>query len=124
MLLWYLSILFTPLVYPFISQDSSDLTHQPSRDKFCKSTPTGPIEITSCDYESIDSVNDQLYANLKDLVHTPFFRYFQVDLYRECPFWRENGLCMDRECGITTVDEVWLSNTGWCEAFADRCFVE
>jgi hypothetical protein len=30
----------------------------------------------------------------------------QVDLYRECPFWEENGSCMNRECGITTVDEV------------------
>jgi hypothetical protein len=73
---------------------------------YCNSTPTGPIEITLCDYESIESVNDRLYDGLTHLVHTPFFRYFQVDLYRECPFWRENGMCMSRECGITTVDEV------------------
>lgn len=32
----------------------------------------------------------------------------QVDLYRDCPFWQENGFCMNRECGITTVDEVWV----------------
>ena len=30
----------------------------------------------------------------------------QADLYRECPFWQENGLCMNKECGIETIDEV------------------
>lgn len=30
----------------------------------------------------------------------------QVDLYRECPFWEENTLCMNKDCIIATVDEV------------------
>ncbi|KAH7888535.1 hypothetical protein F5I97DRAFT_710907 [Phlebopus sp. FC_14] len=82
------------------------LEHEPVRgEPLCHHTTTGPIETTMCDYETIESVNEELYENLHDLVQTPFFRYFQVDLYRECPFWQENGLCMNRECGITTVDE-------------------
>lgn len=82
------------------------LEHEPARaEPPCQHTMTGPIETTMCDYESIESVNEELWANLHDLVQTPFFRYFQVDLYRECPFWQENGFCMNRECGITTVDE-------------------
>lgn len=82
-----------------------------------------------CDYETIESVNDDLYHNLRELVRMPFFKYFQVskfispylvriarshilcigsqvDLYRECPFWVDNGSCMSRDCGVTTVDEV------------------
>ena len=39
---------------------------------------TGPIETTYCDYESIDSVNEELFGHLSELVHMPFFRYFQV----------------------------------------------
>ena len=70
--------------------------------------PKGPIETTSCDFETVESVTDDLYTQLNDLVHTPFFKYFRVDLYRDCPFWQENGFCMNRECGITTVDEVRL----------------
>ncbi|KAH0827544.1 hypothetical protein J3R83DRAFT_4265 [Lanmaoa asiatica] len=82
------------------------LEHKPVRgEPLCQRQTTGPIETTMCDYETIESVNEELYANLHDLVQTPFFRYFQVDLYRECPFWQENGFCMNRECGITTVDE-------------------
>ncbi|KAF8558016.1 endoplasmic oxidoreductin [Imleria badia] len=82
------------------------LEHQPVRgEPLCQRQTTGPIETTTCDYETIESVNEELYTNLHDLVQTPFFRYFQADLYRECPFWQENGFCMSRECGITTVDE-------------------
>lgn len=68
--------------------------------------PTGPIETTLCDYESVESVNHALHTSLAELVKAPFFKYFRTDLYRECPFWQENGLCMNRECGITTVNEV------------------
>lgn len=35
----------------------------------------------------------------------PFFKYYKVDLYRECPFWQENGFCMNRACGIEDMDE-------------------
>lgn len=39
---------------------------------------TGPIETTLCDYESIESVNDELFKELHSLVETPFFKYFRV----------------------------------------------
>lgn len=39
---------------------------------------TGPIETTMCDYETVESVNDELFSNLSELVEKPFFRYFQV----------------------------------------------
>lgn len=51
-------------------------------------------------------MSTELYSDLQDLVKTPFFKYYRADLYRDCPFWQENGLCENRECGITTVDEV------------------
>ena len=41
---------------------------------------TGPIETTLCDFETIESVNEELFNNLSDLVKTPFFRYFQVGI--------------------------------------------
>ncbi|EMD37875.1 hypothetical protein CERSUDRAFT_83620 [Gelatoporia subvermispora B] len=81
------------------------LDYKPPKDPGCTQFPTGPIETTSCDFETIESVNEDLYSELHKLVETPFFKYFRVDLYRECPFWQDNGFCMNRECGITTVDE-------------------
>ncbi|KAG6829564.1 hypothetical protein H0H87_010896 [Tephrocybe sp. NHM501043] len=72
------------------------LDHQPIKHSECKNyKPTGPIDTTLCDYETLESVNEELFTNLSDL----------VDLYRECPFWNEYGSCMDPGCAITTVDE-------------------
>ncbi|KAI0743525.1 endoplasmic oxidoreductin [Daedaleopsis nitida] len=86
-------------------QVKSVLEHEPVKEPACKQFPTGPIETTQCDFETIESVTDTLYNELHTLVETPFFKYFRADLYRECPYWQENGFCMNRECGITTVDE-------------------
>lgn len=67
--------------------------------------PSGPIEATNCAYETIEALNKELFPALHGLVSHPFFRYYKVDLYRECPFWRENGLCMNRACGVDTIEE-------------------
>ncbi|KAF8650430.1 hypothetical protein AX16_005233 [Volvariella volvacea WC 439] len=81
------------------------LAHQPAKSVPQCQNLTGPIETTLCDYETVESVNKQLYGNLSELVRTPFFKYFQVDLYRECPFWPDHGSCSDPGCAITTIDE-------------------
>ncbi|KAF8342179.1 uncharacterized protein EI90DRAFT_3150264 [Cantharellus anzutake] len=78
----------------------------------------GPIETTHCDYETVESVNDELVSNLSALVRKPFFRYYKVDLYRECPFWRENGFCMHRTCGVTSIDESQVPREWRAEALS------
>jgi hypothetical protein len=40
--------------------------------------PTGPIDTTMYDYETMESVDDDLIHNLCELVRTPVFKYFQV----------------------------------------------
>ncbi|KAI0358422.1 endoplasmic oxidoreductin [Trametes cingulata] len=114
----FLACLFQPFSHAADSQSAlldhhqprsghvkSVLEREPVKEAACKHIPTGPIETTQCDYETIESVTDELYDELHSLVETPFFKYFRVDLYRDCPYWQENGFCMNRECGITTVDE-------------------
>lgn len=41
---------------------------------------TGPIETTLCDYETLESVNEDLFSRLHELVETPFFKYFKVGI--------------------------------------------
>ncbi|KAI9442160.1 endoplasmic oxidoreductin [Lactarius indigo] len=81
------------------------LGHEPAQQASCEQKLTGPIETTLCDFETIESVNNVLYDQLHELVQTPFFKFFRVDLYRECPFWEENVFCMNKDCSIVTVDE-------------------
>ncbi|EJU04129.1 ERO1-domain-containing protein, partial [Dacryopinax primogenitus] len=66
---------------------------------------SGPIETTECDYETVESATEILFDRLEKLVKTPFFKYYKVDLFRECPFWQDEGLCMQRSCAVESLDE-------------------
>ncbi|CAK9781862.1 endoplasmic oxidoreductin [Cutaneotrichosporon oleaginosum] len=69
-------------------------------------SPSGPIEATNCAYETIEGLNTELFPAVHDLVSHPFFKYYKIDLYRECPFWKDDsGMCMNRACAVQEADE-------------------
>nr|XP_019043494.1 endoplasmic oxidoreductin 1 [Kwoniella bestiolae CBS 10118]OCF22424.1 endoplasmic oxidoreductin 1 [Kwoniella bestiolae CBS 10118] len=68
-------------------------------------SPSGPIESTHCLYETVESLNKKLFPTLHELVTYPFFKHYKVDLYKECPYWSENGFCMNRNCGVEEANE-------------------
>lgn len=68
--------------------------------------PIGQIHDACTDYETAESFNDEyIFAKLDGLRRTPYFRYFLVDLFRECPFWVDDGLCMNRACVVEKMNE-------------------
>ncbi|KAJ3983831.1 endoplasmic reticulum Oxidoreductin 1-domain-containing protein [Lentinula detonsa] len=71
----------------------------------CGDKPTGPIDATSCDYETVESINNELYDSLHHLLQLPFFKYLQIDLYRGCPFWEDDATCTESTCSIVNVAE-------------------
>ncbi|KAK6154226.1 hypothetical protein DH2020_008474 [Rehmannia glutinosa] len=67
---------------------------------------TGIVEDCCCDYETVDSLNGAvLHPLLQDLVRTPFFRYFKVKLWCDCPFWPDDGMCKLRDCSVCECPE-------------------
>ncbi|KAE8213930.1 hypothetical protein CF327_g2645 [Tilletia walkeri] len=72
--------------------------------------PTGLIDDARCDFETVEALNDEFFNSLQRLVRTPYFRYYKIDLFRECPFWHENGFCMNRACGVEQADEKDVPN--------------
>ncbi|KAK9936821.1 hypothetical protein M0R45_013644 [Rubus argutus] len=40
------------------------------------------------------------HPSLQELVKTPFFRYFKVKLWCDCPFWPDDGMCRLRDCSV------------------------
>jgi len=66
----------------------------------------GTIADSCCKYESVESMNKNLSVILNDLVQTTYFRYYKVDLWRECPFWPDAGLlCTSERCSVPSVDK-------------------
>ncbi|KAL2247415.1 UNVERIFIED_CONTAM: Endoplasmic reticulum oxidoreductin-1, partial [Sesamum indicum] len=67
---------------------------------------TGIVEDCCCDYETVDSLNGGvLHPLLQELVRTPFFRYFKVKLWCDCPFWPDDGMCKLRDCSVCECPE-------------------
>ncbi|CAN4104380.1 unnamed protein product [Withania somnifera] len=68
---------------------------------------SGIIEDCCCDYETVDTINgDVLHPFLQELVTTPFFRYFKVKLWCDCPFWPDDGMCKLRDCSVCECPEI------------------
>lgn len=72
----------------------------------CK--PTGQISDARCDYETVemDINSENFFPILDNLRRETYFRLYKVDLYRDCPFWNDNSLCMSRDCTVSKMDEV------------------
>ncbi|ETL87401.1 hypothetical protein L917_13392 [Phytophthora nicotianae] len=64
---------------------------------------TGSVQDSACDYETVDkAVNEHFHPLLHELSRLTFFRYFKVDLGKECPFqaWRDDGMCASIDCAV------------------------
>ncbi|KAF8776233.1 hypothetical protein HU200_003728 [Digitaria exilis] len=67
---------------------------------------TGMVEDCCCEYETVDSINEEvLHPILQELVKLPFFRYFKVKLWCDCPFWPDDGMCQLRDCSVCECPE-------------------
>ncbi|KFK36799.1 hypothetical protein AALP_AA4G173000 [Arabis alpina] len=64
------------------------------------------VEDCCCDYETVNQLNNEvLHPLLLDLVKTPFYRYFKVKLWCDCPFWPDDGMCRLRDCSVCECPE-------------------
>jgi len=80
--------------------------------------PTGRITDCTCDYDSVNPSVEHFYRPLLlEITETSFFRYFRVDLERECPFWQTQGTCMMESCSVSCCKDEEVPR-GWKEAEA------
>ncbi|PWN33309.1 endoplasmic reticulum oxidoreductin 1, partial [Meira miltonrushii] len=71
----------------------------------CK--PTGQISDARCDYETVEmDINSANFFPILDkLRREKYFRLYKVDLYKDCPFWNDNSLCMSKDCTVSKMEE-------------------
>lgn len=74
-----------PSFSPFDSQD------------FCSQIITPTCNTT---FSYIDSLNEQIRPHLKELVKTPYFRFFKLDFDKQCKFWNAQHFCATRNCAV------------------------
>ncbi|XP_002974086.2 endoplasmic reticulum oxidoreductin-2 [Selaginella moellendorffii] len=67
---------------------------------------SGVVEDCQCDYKTVDTINEEVvFPALQSLVKKPFFRYFKVKLWCDCPFWPDDGMCHLRDCSVCECPE-------------------
>lgn len=92
--------------------------HQFTKTPFQNSTfdsflDTSIDESTAVTFRDINNLNELIRPVIKDLVGENFFRIFRLNLYKECPFWKNSGFCMHRSCAVDTIEnwddlpEIW-----------------
>ncbi|KAL6999775.1 Endoplasmic reticulum oxidoreductin-1 [Sarracenia purpurea var. burkii] len=106
---WFIGAVIAVLIATsFSSRHSHKISLLINRHKFCTCSQkyTGIVEDCCCDYETVDSLNGEvLHPLLQELVTTPFFRYFKVKLWCDCPFWPDDGMCRLRDCSVCECPE-------------------
>ncbi|KAJ3219603.1 hypothetical protein HDU67_000091 [Dinochytrium kinnereticum] len=68
-------------------------------------SPNGAIQDTFCEFETVDKVNSNVFTLISNLVTTSFFKYYKVDLKKECPFWEDDRFCVQKDCAVQEVTD-------------------
>lgn len=117
-------------------------------------TPPGErVAECGCEFVQVNDATSRYFGPiLLDVTQRKFFKYFKVQLDRECPFWDSPGMCARRECAISEcprsevpapwveeddqraewircsshdlVDRTWLPAQGWEESGGDEVWIE
>lgn len=66
----------------------------------------GSINDCGCNVDTVDHFNNvKIYPRLQSLLVKNFFRYFQVNLKKECPFWVDDSKCAMKYCHVESCEE-------------------
>ncbi|XP_078594179.1 ERO1-like protein beta isoform X2 [Branchiostoma floridae x Branchiostoma japonicum] len=72
----------------------------------CSCKLKGGLDDCSCDVESIDSFNNgKIHPLLEELLGRNYFRYFKVNLNKDCPFWYDDSKCALKDCAVDICTE-------------------
>ncbi|XP_038721428.1 endoplasmic reticulum oxidoreductin-1-like isoform X1 [Tripterygium wilfordii] len=106
-----LIVLIIAVAVALVSTTAPNLSLFVQSNKLChcgqdKHKYSGMVEDCCCDYETVNRINEEaLHPLLQELVRTPFFRYFKVKLWCDCPFWPDDGMCRLRDCSVCECPE-------------------
>ncbi|ODQ77780.1 hypothetical protein BABINDRAFT_53570, partial [Babjeviella inositovora NRRL Y-12698] len=78
------------VITPFDSQD------------FCSLSITDTCNTTIA---YIDTANAQLRPALSQLVRRSYFKYYKLNLYKSCPYWKDEGFCVNRNCAVDFIED-------------------
>lgn len=71
---------------------------------FCKLE--GPIDDCACSIDIVDKINNvKIYPRLRSLLTKDYFRFYKVNLKKNCPLWSDDSHCTMKYCHVEACDE-------------------
>lgn len=66
----------------------------------------GSIDDCSCNVDTVDHFNNnKIFPRLKSLLVKDYFRFYRVNLKKECPFWSDDSKCAMKFCHVSPCEE-------------------
>lgn len=66
----------------------------------------GAINDCSCTVDTVDYFNNnKIYPRLRSLLLKDYFRFYKINLYKQCPFWDDDSKCAMRFCSVSPCDD-------------------
>ncbi|KRT79929.1 hypothetical protein AMK59_7093 [Oryctes borbonicus] len=92
------------LLFFIISRCFAYFNFKEDNDCFCQLQ--GRIDDCSCNIDTVDYYNNvKIYPRLRSLLNKDYFRFYKVNLKKECPFWADDSRCAIRYCHVETCQE-------------------
>ncbi|KAI8116965.1 Ero1-like protein [Lucilia cuprina] len=74
--------------------------------KNCFCELEGSINDCSCEVDTVDHFNNiKIFPRLSSLLVKNYFRFYRVNLHRDCPFWPDDSKCAMRFCQVQNCEE-------------------
>ncbi|XP_017784756.1 PREDICTED: uncharacterized protein LOC108568285 isoform X1 [Nicrophorus vespilloides] len=66
----------------------------------------GQIDDCSCNVDSLDNFNNnKIYPRLQSLLTKDYFRFYKVNLKKDCPYWADDSRCAMKYCHVEACHE-------------------
>ncbi|KAJ3342128.1 hypothetical protein HDU93_003344 [Gonapodya sp. JEL0774] len=62
-------------------------------------------------FGQLNDANERVFPAIQSLVETFFFRFFRVNLWKDCEFWQDGMFCSNRQCAVEETVEADLPDS-------------
>ncbi|XP_073944378.1 endoplasmic reticulum oxidoreductin-1-like protein isoform X2 [Choristoneura fumiferana] len=96
-------IIFALAIVQAVSDDTELYQTTPCDSNVCFEALHGALGDCSCNVDTIDYFNNvKIFPRIQSLVSKDYFRFYKVNLKKECPFWVDDSRCAMKYCHIKT----------------------
>ncbi|XP_022120115.2 ero1-like protein isoform X1 [Pieris rapae] len=96
-------LIFAVAIVQAVGYDTELFESPPCDSNACFETLHGALGDCSCNVDTIDYFNNvKIFPRIQSLVSKDYFRFYKVNLKKECPFWADDSRCAMKYCHIKT----------------------